>query len=86
MPVITSAFQAGQTITFGGVQTDRQGITLGKRMLPWSQIKSVTLLGNQLVIYDISQRKPWCRISALSIPNLFLLFALADYARATGAL
>jgi hypothetical protein len=35
----------------------------------------------QLVIYDIAQHKPWYRKSGRRIPNLFLLFELADYAR-----
>ena len=81
IPAITTAFQAGQTITFGTIQMNHEGITVGKRILPWSQIKSVALLGSQLVIYDITQRKPWCRLPTENIPNLFLLFALADYAR-----
>ncbi|HEY3992668.1 MAG TPA: DUF6585 family protein [Ktedonobacteraceae bacterium] len=81
MPAIIAAFQAGQTITFGTVQTNHQAITIGQRVLPWSQVKSVALLGSQLVIYDITRRKPWCRVQAEHIPNLFLLFALADHAR-----
>jgi len=78
---IIPAFRAGQTITFGTVQTNQQGIAVNKRVLSWSQIKSVALQGNRLVIYDITQRTPWCRLPAERIPNLFLLFALADYAR-----
>jgi len=51
------------------------------QLLSWSQVRSVSLRGNRLVIYDITQRKPWCRLLEKKVPNLFLLFALADYAR-----
>lgn len=84
LPAAVAAFQENQTITFGKVQVNAQGITVGKRLLPLSQIKSVSLQGYQLVIYDIIQRKPWCKLRANSIPDLFLLFALVDYARETG--
>lgn len=85
LQAVIAAYQAGQTITFGPVQTSQQGIVIGSRALSWSQVRSVTLQGNQLVVFDIARRKPWRRVDAKRVPNLFLLFALADYAR-TGSL
>lgn len=84
LPAAIAAFQEKQTLTFGKIQINTQGIAVGKRLLPLSQIKSVSLQGQQLMIYDITQRKPWCKLLANSVPNLFLLFALVDYARETG--
>ncbi len=81
LPAVVEAYQAGQTITFGQVRVSRQGISVGAQLLPWDQVKSVSLLGSRLVIYDITRRKPWCSLPEKKIPNLFLLFALADYAR-----
>ncbi len=81
LPAIADAFQAGQTLTFGRVRVSQQGITVDTHLLPWPQVKSVSLEGNRLVVYNITQRKPWQRLQAKHIPNLFLLFALADYAR-----
>lgn len=54
---------------------------MGARLLPWSQVKSVSLQGSKLAIYNITQREPWCKVPEKKVPNLFLLFALADYAR-----
>jgi hypothetical protein len=53
------------------------------RVIRWEEIETIwhTLQGDRLVIYDITQRKPWYKLKARHIPNLFLLFALADYAR-----
>ena len=81
LPAVVNAYQEGQTITFGQVQVSRLGISVGAKLLPWDQVKSVSLRGSRLVIYDITQRKPWCSLPEKKIPNLFLLFALADYAR-----
>jgi hypothetical protein len=52
-------------------------------VIRWEEIETIwhTLQGDRLVIYDITQRKPWYKLKARHIPNLFLLFALADYAR-----
>ncbi len=85
LPAAIDAYQTGQTLTFGEVQVSQQGFAVGERLLPWSQVKSVGLRENKLVVFDLSQRKPWCRVTAKGIPNLFLLFELADYAR-NGAL
>jgi len=81
LPAAITAYQGEQTLTFGQVQVSQQGIVVDTRRLPWSQVKSVSLQGDRLVIYDITQRKPWYKLKARHIPNLFLLFALADYAR-----
>lgn len=56
MPAVVEAYQAGQTLSFGPVQVNQQGIAVGARLLPWSQVKSVSLQGKQLAIYDITQR------------------------------
>ena len=81
LPATVAAYQTGQTLTFGEVRVNQQGITVGKRLLAWSQVKSVALQDSRLVIYDITRRKPWCKLKTKRTPNLFLLFALADYAR-----
>jgi hypothetical protein len=81
LPATITAYQDRQTLSFGQVLVSQQGIAVGTRLLPWSQVKSVSLQGDRLVIYDITQRKPWYKLKARHIPNLFLLFALADYAR-----
>lgn len=81
LPTAIDAYQTGQTLTFGKVRVNQQGISIGERSLPWPQVKSVTLQENKLAIFDITQRKPWGSVKAKEIPNLFLLFELADYAR-----
>lgn len=85
LPAVIAAYQAGQVITFGPAQLSQQGIALSGRVLPWSQVRSVTLQGNRLAVFDLARRKPWGKLDAKHVPNLFLLFALADYAR-TGPL
>jgi hypothetical protein len=81
LPRAVAAYQNDQHLIFGPLQIDRQGITCKTSLLPWSQVKSVALEANHLVIYDITRRKPWCKLSVRRIPNLHLLFELADYAR-----
>lgn len=81
LPAVVAAYQEGRTISFGQVNINQQGIAIGASLLPWSHVRSVGLEANRLVIYDIARRKPWSRLASADIPNLFLLFALADYAR-----
>lgn len=81
LPGMITALQAEQTLHFGQLQVNRQGITLGKRQRPWSQIKSVRQEMHRLAIYDLARRKPWARLPITRVPNLFLLFALADSMR-----
>ena len=81
LPKFFSAYQDGQIVAFGPVRINQQGIALDTRLLPWSQVKSVALEENKLVIYDIAQHKPWGKLPAKRVPNLFVLFALADVAR-----
>lgn len=81
LPTAIDAYQTGQTLTFGEVRVNQQGITIGERSLPWPQVKSVTLQESKLAVFDITQRKPWSSLKAKEIPNLFLLFEMADYAR-----
>lgn len=81
LPATVAAYQEQQTLSFGLVQANLQGIIIDAQLLPWDQVKSVSLQNNHLVVYDITRRKPWGRVPAKQVPNLFLLFALADYAR-----
>lgn len=81
IPSMIGAFQQGQTLDFGKIQVNQQGITLGTRQLPWSSIKSIRQEMNRVVIYDIIHNKPQCKLPVVRVPDLFLLFALADYAR-----
>lgn len=81
LPAAIDAYQTGQTLAFGEVRVNQQGITIGERSLSWPQVKSVTLQENKLAVFDITQRKPWGSVKAKKIPNLFLLFELADHAR-----
>lgn len=81
LPELIDAYHTGQTLAFGKVRLNQQGISIGARLLPWSQVKSVGLQGDILVIFDITRHNPWGRAIAAKVPNLFLLFALTDYVR-----
>lgn len=81
LPALLSVYQSGQTLPFGPLHVSQEGITMGARLLPWGQVKSVSLEENQLAIYGIIQRQPWSKLAAARVPNLFMLFALADYVR-----
>jgi len=81
LPPITAAYQAGQTLPFGPLRVSQEGIAMGEQVLPWAQVKSVGLEANRLVIYEITQRKPWSKLAAAQVPNLYVLFALADDVR-----
>lgn len=84
LPASRCAYQSGQKLSFGSLRVSQVGIEQGKRLLPWSQVKSVMLEAHTLTIYDLARRKPWYAVHTARVPNLSLFFALADEARGDG--
>ncbi|HEY1349203.1 MAG TPA: DUF6585 family protein [Ktedonobacteraceae bacterium] len=84
LPAFRYAYHSGQKLSFDSLHISQAGIEHGKRLLPWSQVRSVMLEAQTLVIYALARRKPWYAVHAARVPNLYVLFALADEARGHG--
>jgi hypothetical protein len=83
-PMCLASFCAGDKIFFGALCADRQGLHKGGELLPWSAVKSIEIdeLGQLLVRTGIYT---WLADAAGEYPNVHVLRALADHARAKGA-
>ncbi|HEX4206033.1 MAG TPA: DUF6585 family protein [Ktedonobacteraceae bacterium] len=81
-PRIVTNYNAGNTINFGPLSVNTQGISNGRNMLPWVQVADVTMQRGYLNI-----RKPegtwrnWASIRVASVPNVALCMALVGYAK-----
>jgi len=79
LPGVKAAYDAGQPLTFGPINVDRQGLNNGKEMVPWSQIGNLTTNQGRLVIEKGGQRLNWSSAASESVPNLSVLIALVRY-------
>jgi hypothetical protein len=76
LPKAITSFDAGQTISFGSLTVNRDGITTRNRSLPWSQIKGARILAINAVVVEKSGVPPWWVFVAGRVPNYSLFVAL----------
>jgi hypothetical protein len=67
---------AGQSVGFGGVQLDRQGLTRGKFFAPWSQIERVLRDREQLFVH-VRGRADWLSIPYAGVSFPLVVMAIA---------
>ena len=78
-PRYIAAYQAGQTVAFGQISLNQQGVSKGKDMLPWQQVKEIKANRGFIVIWKAGDRsRRWKTIVASQIPNVNVFMALVD--------
>ncbi|HEY9603874.1 MAG TPA: DUF6585 family protein [Allocoleopsis sp.] len=87
LPALIANYQQGNAIKFGQLTITQEGLLAGKRVLPWSEFKSVDVKRSYnsvlLLIYQKNSKKEWCCFSRDYFPNLALFFAFINYMTAT---
>jgi hypothetical protein len=79
-PRFIAAYQAGQTINFGQISLNLQGVSNGKELLPWQQVKEIKVKGGFVSIQkDDNHWLKWRTIQASKIPNVNVFLAMVDY-------
>lgn len=79
LPRFIAAYQAGQTIAFGPISLNQQGVSNGKELLPWHQVKEIKANRGFLSIQKESNtRLKWKTVQASRIPNVNVFLALVD--------
>lgn len=82
-PEAIATYQKGNPISFKLLQVDQEGLTVGKKILPWGEFGSAEIkrISNNvyLTIYQKNSKKEWAFLSRDAFPNLALFFAVTHY-------
>jgi len=79
LPRVIEAYRAGSTITFGPLSVSQQGVSNGKELLPWYQIKGIEIQRGTVTVKKEGKRLNWSSVRVPQIPNFFVFNALVDY-------
>lgn len=78
-PRYIAAYQAGQTLPFGKISLNQQGVTNGKEWLPWSQVREIQITRGYLSLKKVGGKQGnWMGIPASQIPNVDVFMALVN--------
>ena len=77
LPVAKAAYDAGQTLSFGSITVNMQGLGTGGQIVPWSQIDRVTSQNGIVFPEKQGRRINWPAARSAEVPNLAVLLALA---------
>ena len=80
-PGVRARFRAGDRIDFGGVEADTAGLRHNGKLLPWRELKELSVAQGRLSVKQVGKWLPWALVDVGDIPNPHVLFALADEAR-----
>jgi hypothetical protein len=78
-PIMAEARQAlaeGQTLTFGNVQLDREGVSVGRARLRWSQIRLAVMTRARVSLYRRQPIFAWRTVRLDRIPHPMVFTAL----------
>lgn len=80
-PGVRDRFRAGERIEFGELELGTTGLRHNGRLLPWRELKELTVAQGKLSVKQTGKWLPWVLVDMGTVPNPHLLFALADEAR-----
>lgn len=78
LPQATQAYNAGQTVQFGSLSLNRQGVSNGWNVLPWSQVEAIDVTNGVVSVKRQGGWFRWSKVAASAIPNLFVFLALTN--------
>jgi len=77
LPQVVAAYNAGQTITFGPLSVNRQGlVNIAGKLLPWSEITGIDIQRGYIAVRQAGKWLKWSNQPVASIPNAFVFIAL----------
>ncbi|MGH2478876.1 MAG: DUF6585 family protein [Ktedonobacteraceae bacterium] len=79
MPQVVSAYNAGNTITFGPLSISQQGVSNGREALSWSQITAISVNRGIVTVKKEGKWLNWSTIMVARVPNIFVFMALVNY-------
>lgn len=78
LPQAKAAYNGGQTLSFGKVNVNLQGVNNGKELVPWDQIGNMTVAQGSILIGKDGRQLKWSTVKAADVPNLSVLIALVN--------
>lgn len=77
LPQVIAAYNAGQTITFGPLSVNRQGLSnILSNLLPWSEVKGIDIQNGYVAVSRAGKWLKWSNLPVAKIPNVFVFIAL----------
>lgn len=79
-------FLAGQAVEFGDIEATQSGIRYNGKLLPWREVKELTIAQGKLSVKQVGKWLPWALLKDMNdVPNPHVLFALIVEARRLSA-
>ncbi|HEV2654049.1 MAG TPA: DUF6585 family protein, partial [Ktedonobacteraceae bacterium] len=78
LPDAIAAYDAGRTVSFGAIQVSQEGLQVGHKAVPWQNILSVEMEGEQ-IIARLPDWQHWVGNSKAATPNVSVLKALIQH-------
>lgn len=79
-PQAMALYNSGATLEFGPLSLSQAGISNGKELLPWQQMKEIRADNGTIVIRKHKTLFRWANVSGAKIPNLAVCLAIVKYA------
>ncbi len=79
-PLARNRFFAGDRLAFGELEVGLAGLRHNGKLLPWRELKELTIAQGKLCLKQTGKWLPWALVDVISVPNPHLLFALAEEA------
>jgi len=83
LPRAVQTLNSGGALSFGPLSMSRQGIAVGRKLIPWSEIKGVRVI-NETVMVDRVGKAARGGTPVARVPNLSLFLTLAFMVDRTG--
>lgn len=80
LPDAIAAYDAGRTVSFGAIQVSQEGLQVGHKAVPWQNILSVEMEGEQIIV-SLPDWQHWVGNSKAATPNVSVLKALIQHIR-----
>ncbi|MBX5459185.1 MAG: hypothetical protein IRZ31_20015 [Thermogemmatispora sp.] len=77
LPQAIAAFEAGETVHFGEVSVNREGLSYKDSTLLWSEMLDITVRNTSLTIEKVDKKNVFWSLSRL--PNISVFLGLKDY-------
>jgi hypothetical protein len=80
-PSVRDRFRAGDRIEFGELEVGSIGLRHNGKLLPWRELKELTIAQGKLSVKQTGKWLPWTLVDMGGVPNPHVFFALVDEAR-----
>lgn len=78
IPQMIAAYKAGQTLQFGPLSVNMQGVSNNRELLPWSQVQGISVDQGSVRISKEGKLLSWSTVTVSKIPNVFAFIALVN--------